>query len=545
MIQDKLFEPTSPYIFVTLFCWLYALAYNGLQAVRLMITSLVTALIMTLPFIGGQIYHDSGAATFVCAFPLMMYMAHSFHYAYHVDNRWPVSYPSLFSAVWNTLPLLITAAIFATLAKGLIFLSALSFQALGSDTIYNLYMNMDVWFIGNITLLFIGLGIAHQNIHIINSMRFLLLRIMYYLFPLLALVSILYCILFVAHHVITTLSYTSLAHTNLPFPVLKSLSTLCSFVILGILFFNASFQDGEVACDYSKIMHYFFKIYRVALFILASFMTYQMFYYIPLNLNAMVLVIFSLLYCSVYAWTAFLSPPKDRTCLLQSNIYLALCFIVILLVINNPIMPLGHLSSTPVSPLETISLSPFATSSELQPAPSQKTIEYFNQQRQKMDGALAKEGIRWEPHFNKNTYQVKTQDKPLSLCRTVYKQGLEIGVYQQNRCTITYAGTAIQEDTFVLLSHADNKLIWTSKKNKGLALALEYIPHALTLQLNPDFKPAKAMRPLMACMVNDHGVIRLGKAIPNVCYVDISGVEKHFGHYKVLALDPARKGKKS
>lgn len=133
IILDYLIRSTSTTLFyyslITLFSVLYALAYNEKNLLRLIGTSFLCALFLSIPLIplklDFQTQHYIHLFTFLIAFPFFVYIVHSFHYAFHHDNTWQVSYNSLFAAVWNTLPLLFIASIFSALANLLIMMAAL------------------------------------------------------------------------------------------------------------------------------------------------------------------------------------------------------------------------------------------------------------------------------------------------------------------------------------------------------------------------------------------------------------------------------------
>ena len=230
------------YIFLLLYSLLFALTFNEKHLLRLLGTSFIVALVLSMPFLPFIVdvppQHIGHFIAFLAAFPIYVYISHSFHYAYHHDNSWRVNYNSLFAAVWNTIPLLFVALLFSSLANCLILIGAFVFKTVGSTFLWNLYFdNLNFRLISNVTLFFIGLGVGQQNIKVIYNLRFLLLRMMYYLFPFLALISALYFVLYLGHSV-------SGGPDNI-----NPLTVLLPLNILGIIFFNAYFQDGCIESD--------------------------------------------------------------------------------------------------------------------------------------------------------------------------------------------------------------------------------------------------------------------------------------------------------
>ncbi|KGP63962.1 hypothetical protein EP47_08665 [Legionella norrlandica] len=321
------------YSVITLFSILFALTYNNIHLLRLLGTSFLLAFFLSIPLFPLQINYSIRDYihffTFFPGLPFFVYVAHCFHYAFHHDNTWRVSYSSLFAAVWNTIPLLFIASIFSSLANLLIVLGAFVFKTVGSNYLWDLYFyNHDFKLVLNTTLFFMGLGVGQQNINIIHNMRFLLLRIMYYLFPLLAAISILYFILYTSH------SFSSgKEHIN-PLIVLIPLS------ISGIVFFNAYFQDGSIKSDYPSWLKISLRVYRVVLFFLVSLMTYKILSNFLLDTNTFIYLLVTLLFSLVYAITAFLNENKEKQWIYLGNIGTGIFFVVALFFCNLPYLHL-------------------------------------------------------------------------------------------------------------------------------------------------------------------------------------------------------------
>ncbi|QMT61108.1 hypothetical protein [Legionella sp. PC997] len=321
------------YALIVLFALLYALAFNEKNCVRLIASSFLIALFLSLPLLPLEAQftfrHLEHWFTFLRAFPLFLYVGHSFHYAYHQDNTWRISYNSLFAAVWNTIPLLFVASLFSALANLLILLGAFIFKTVGSDWLWSLYTNnFHFQLISNSTLFFIGLGVGQQNIKIIYSLRLLLLRMMYYLFPFLALISMVYFVLYLTHA-----AGGSEEHIN-PLIILVPLSTL------GIIFFNAYFQDGSVESGTPFWLKLLLRIYRVILFLLILMMTHKIFQSYSVDVNVVICIITAILFSFTYAITAWFPEPMEQKWVRIGNISSALFFIMVLFLFNLPYMPI-------------------------------------------------------------------------------------------------------------------------------------------------------------------------------------------------------------
>lgn len=324
------------YTFSILFFLFYALTYNEQHILRLLGTSALIAFILSLPFLGIDLEHptfksEQHFVTFCIAFPFCAYIAHCFHYGFHRDNTWKMDYSTLFEAVWTTIPLLITASIFGSLVNGLLFLAAAIFKTVGFEYLWDLYFNSrDFHIISSILFFFVGLGVVQQNTQLIYNLRFLLLKMMFYLFPILALLSVLYVLLY-------GLNYLTGGNSTV-----EPLIILIPLVALGIIFFNAFFQDGKEQSTYNNhSLHRFLRLYRLFLFILALIMAYKIVQATAIEINPLVALISVLLLTFIYAFTAFLSKDKETLWIYRGNIGTALFFLITLIALNLPYIAVG------------------------------------------------------------------------------------------------------------------------------------------------------------------------------------------------------------
>jgi len=273
--------------------------------------------------------------TFLSAFPLFIYVAHAFHYAYHRDNTWRINYATLFSAVWDSFVLLTVAGIFAGIATLLVALAATLFKTVGSDWLWSVFHHFKIKILIYSTLFFIGLYIAQQNQKTIHNLRFLLLRMMRFLFPLLAIITTIYFFLYLAMLAGLINGESS-----------PSIGTLAALIIPGIIFFNASFQTGEEDIK-SKIWALFFLCYQVVLLALCLRFDYLIVSTNSIHINTSLYLFILLLYCLSYAIGAFMVPANQQNFIKKANISIALFFLLAMLILNNPFRP------------STIQLGPF------------------------------------------------------------------------------------------------------------------------------------------------------------------------------------------
>jgi hypothetical protein len=232
----------------------------------------------------------------------------------------------------------------------IIMLGAVLFKTVGSDFLWNLYFNnLHFNLISNITVFFIGLSIGQEQIKIIYNLRFVLLRIMYYLFPFLALHSIIYFVMYNIHSFYGEKLFIS------------SIIVLMPLTSLGIIFFNACYQDGTVELKYPAWIQFFLRVYRVVLFILFLILTYKVSNEYSLDSNLCVYLLVGLLLSVNYAITAWFSAEKEKKWIYIGNIGTAILFIIALFLFNIPYLPLDFTFGVNHPPIDPI-LSVFGVS---------------------------------------------------------------------------------------------------------------------------------------------------------------------------------------
>lgn len=506
----------------------YSLAYDEKNRLSLMLSSLVLAFILVLPIWGihfnSSTQANSGEMTLWFGYPLFLYMGHCFHYAYHRDRSIFINYSSLFEGVWNTVPFLLAALFFSSLANIVLYVGAYIFKSVNSEFLWNWYIqNQHTKLIISLTLFFLGLGIAQANARIIYNFRLLMLRMMYFLYPLLALISVVYMLLYFVNQLIGN-------------QVASAVEELLPQVFLGITFFNAVFQDGKNAFHYSSLMNYFLKVYRVVLLILAFMMITMLPGFSYYDLNIVLYFALPVLYGLVYALTILFSDETESLWLTRGNLIVALIFVLAYLLINNPLHSLDYQIKPYTKPL-----TPPATNIKVQSTilpvksnhPPSNINELLTQDLSYADLRLSTYGFFWRKGANAQALAVETLSAGnVYVCRGWYNQGYQIGQYYNHECWITFGGTAYQLGDFSLLSSTEaNKFTWLepikANANKFLILGFE-----LT---NPEWIDS-SIRPLYACRVDNQGEVKIGKLVGNFCNINLNGQEIAVEQFKVFGL---------
>jgi len=313
------------------FAFLFALAYDEKSTPRLLLSSLIAASITAIPVLTGNYSAQGFANSLEYAFlslPFFAYMMHCFHYAYHKQGNFQFNYNYLFEAVWSTVPQLFIACIFTNLMYGLLIFSSFAFESLGSHFLKEVYFNnFDLVFISNSCFFFLGLGIAKINHKVTYNLRFVLLKMMDLLFPVLAVVTIIYSVMFITMNASHLLSFDALKG----FPVLVTIS------VLGIFFFNAHFQDGEGAVS-GTLLRNFYRVYRFFLLFATSFCGLNLLiqFHAILPYIGIVYLLMLISYGVIYAASSVLTKSRETTLVTQGNIIIAIVYMAFTLLFYNP-----------------------------------------------------------------------------------------------------------------------------------------------------------------------------------------------------------------
>jgi CDP-diglyceride synthetase len=126
---------------------------------------------------------------------------------------------------------------------------------------------------------------------------------------------------------------------------------LIPLISLGIIFFNAFFQDGSMESGAPSGLKLLLRIYRVILFFLVLIMTYKIFRTYSLDINVVICIITVILFSLTYAVTACFSEHQEQKWIRLGNISSALFFIIVLFLLNLPYMQIAFNLGAPSSPI--------------------------------------------------------------------------------------------------------------------------------------------------------------------------------------------------
>lgn len=328
-------ENFFPYSFVFCFPFLYCLAFNSRHSLRLIVSSLFVSLFVSFPFLGLNwqmpVELNLQTTSFLILFQVFFYAAHCFHAVIHQSSSFQLKYSDLFEIVWNSLPMIIIALAFSAAGHGLIVMTAVMFQSININFLYSI-IDYTPYFlmISSITLFFSGLAIAELNQEVVYNIRFIIFRVVYYLLPCLAAITVAYFVLYWIQFLIgQELSF---------YPV----GILLLLTGAGIVLINGWYQDGSQIIEYPTVVSYLLKVYRIVLFFISLMLIFEVFRWVDVFPNLLLLLTLMGLFSFAYAITALMKAPRERKKIGDYNIYISLFFLMVFFIINNPFYPIPY-----------------------------------------------------------------------------------------------------------------------------------------------------------------------------------------------------------
>lgn len=494
------------YNLIICFTGFYTLACNGVSYIRLAGSSLLLALLMSLPFVVFDKTIITGFTDWVLLMPFVFYVLQTFHGAMHAKSGFNIQYSDLFYAGWNTMIVVLIAVLFALFVNGLLLLLTFMLESSGIKTYL---VTESPWYLAfsKMGLLVIGVGIIRQHLHVVYATRILALALARIIYPIIILFSIIALIIY--------------ALADRHDQVL--MSCLLAFFVLGLLFFNAVFQDGKALPAYPQSISPIVQVYPIILAFLGVILFFQSMEYLYTVKNTGLLASLILLYGAGYAVSCFLQEEKAIAWIKGTNVGLAIYFVIIALIGNSAF----YTHAFPPAPVPSPALLSNPVSSDnmdIQPSPEQKAklMALFGQHQE----VLKKNGLIWKSFY-------PGRDKlPLKegICQVPYKEGFEIGSIVENKCIITYGGALLPEEQFLYLHIANSKVHWQSASSgQALPLGLEFVPEQMGSAYADAF-----LRVLYACKVRLHGRNYFGKVVGNYCNIAWEGREKPMSNFRVL-----------
>lgn len=496
------------YSMIMYFGGLYALAYNGCHNKRLLVTSFLLALLLSLPFFYSE--NTIPFADWFILLPFLFYIAHSFHATLHEKSSYNIHYIDLFYTVWNTGIILGIAALFALLVNGLILLLVGMLKIAGIETSF-LLNNAYYLVFRYLGLLIIGIGIIKQQVSIVYKTRLLAFQLAWFIYPLIIVFSLIALILY-------GVNYHNTDNTNALRPF------LVTFFVLGLLFFNAVFQEGKRLPQYPYWLSHLVKIYPIFLGCLAIILFCHAMEYVFSVRNVWLIATLILLYGISYAISVFLKEDKAVSLIKSINVVLAIYFVIVALIANSPVYTF---IKPPANNLESVlSNSAFSQTFDHWQVSNEKKAELmrlFGQHKT----LLNKNGLTWKPFYPDRNLLPDNAE----ICQVPYKDGFEPGSIIERKCVITYGGKILPVEQFLYLDKTDT-VSWQSWPAKQpIPLGIEFIPDQMS-----STNPEAYLRVLYVCKVTLNKHDHIGKIVGNYCNIAYQGEEKPVPNFQVLGF---------
>lgn len=492
----------------------YTLAYNGQHNTRLALSSFLLAFLLSLPFLlhGASPDYDAYIG-WLLLLPSAFYITHCFHTAFHEKSGLRIDYRDLFYPAWNTILILFIASLFTLFLNILIQLLIAMILPRGINEFPVFYDYYLVFTKAGLSL--IGIGIIKEHLELIYKTRLLALGLAWFIYPIIMVLSFIAQILYLL---------TWLTKGNTEIPILYVLT----FFVLGVLFFNAVFQEGKRLPAYPSVLAGIAELYPLSLSfsgIIIFFTFIRVPVYTP---NLWLLLSLALLYGTGYGLTTFFREEKQCLLIKGLNIVLALYFVLVALVIN-----CWTVREAPSKPMPAVTSG--SQPREAMPAQNFTNPDVSPEQKKKLRlvaktqlDTLSKKGLLWKSFYPGQ----QTLTEQAAICQVPYNKGFEPGSIIEEQCVITYGGKIVIQEQFLYLDFSDTQAHWEAFPSKSaLPLGIEFIPEKLA-----STDPGTYLRPLYACRVSLNKHAYIGKIVDNACNIAYMGVEKSvFENIQVLA----------
>lgn len=310
------------------FAFYYGLAYNGYHPLRLAGTSLLLAFFASLIFLYPNVGNDYQSVYVVgyrppedwlLIFPAVFYISHCFHAAMHEKSDFKISYSDLFYASWNSVAVLLVSVFFCFIINVLLFFFFIVLR-LGGIRGTILIVEKQIFIFP--ALLLIGIGIIKQYPALMDQIRLLVLKIVRFIFPYIILLSAL---------VLSIYSFTSEkgdAASLIPW--------LFTFYGLGLLCFNAVFQDGKKMPVYPSVQYILVTIHLLIQTCLAIILGVSCLHYVFYEKNAGLLLSLLICFGAGYGISVFFREDKQGLIIKSTNVIVAIYAAIAAVIANSP-----------------------------------------------------------------------------------------------------------------------------------------------------------------------------------------------------------------
>ncbi len=309
--------------------WLLTAGYAIVPA---LVVSLCAVWVFTFDPPGGRFmaFNLAMIITLYCALPFLQIS--------HESGSFRFPYPRLFQQSWNNGFIVLVALVFCGLFWLLLLLWGGLFRLIDITFFRKLFGKSYFILPASYAITSVGIVLARDNTRVIQTLRRMTLSLIKSLMPILAFIALLFLV---------TLPLTGLT----PLFATRSASTLLLWVVvLGVLFINGVFQDGELAAPYGRILRYGVQTFLVALPVYCGIALYAIGLRIaqhglmPDRLYALSIAVVLSCYAVGYALAVFCTPQVWLGLIRQVNMGVAVVIIALALLLHSPLLDVSRVS---------------------------------------------------------------------------------------------------------------------------------------------------------------------------------------------------------
>ncbi|GAB4391962.1 MAG: hypothetical protein Tsb005_03970 [Gammaproteobacteria bacterium] len=494
---------------------MFLLAYNRQHTVRLLFSTLVVSVIAALPFYWGDTLHKAHIVVLAPYWIITLCALHMFHQTFHQQNAWRLPYTHLFNGVWNNVVYLIFAGLFTFILWGIIVLTAAIFKFINITIFYHLFTNGNVFTCLTAVFFAIGLYLILQLTSVVKHSQTILLQQLRIFLPV---ISVILFIVVIA-------LYAKLFFLSFNKTVINLFYLVAVVGWIYIICLNVVYQGGEKPIQQHKLLtwinnkaviallllllpfiakDWFFNLHNYSLALNENLLTA----YHDLLPNVLLLFIYSLSYSVlVLRYGSF-----QIALLGKVNIILGWIVIVTTLVLFQPYFPIFKIAQASDSD---------QSASQRPNSPRYDQIYQAFEKRFMQTPKLFWQSTTQGAATPANAIVLARRDnnQPVYACRANLFGGIHPGQLYQQRCVLTYGGSAYPQTDYQVLVGEKNAIEWSAKaiwegsyfQNDGKSF-VEGKPLPL-------FAGYETKRLLFLCRVIYRDQIYVGKRVGGKCLI--------------------------
>jgi uncharacterized protein DUF4153 len=253
-------------------------------------------------------------------------------------NGWR-DYPTLFRTAWGLFVKAFTAVLFVGVFWGVMWTSAFLLGLVDLDFLEELIKQEVFWLPMSGAMFGLALAVLHEMANVVDTMRYLLVRLLRLLLPLVAVVIALFLV------------FVPVRGLDQVFGNLSAAGTVLAMSIGSIALITATLDATNDEASHNVVMLWAARILSALLPVMAAIAVYALWLRVdqygwtPERLMAVTVAVVVLAYALVYAGSVLFKPANWQAGIRQGNVYLAVGMIGVMFLWLTPVLNAQRISA--------------------------------------------------------------------------------------------------------------------------------------------------------------------------------------------------------